>query len=93
MNETLSDHLAKYECILVMQQTSETELRDLDSQLPSDIHLVKYEKDFKIEIDAVRAFKKSDIFDAYFDLGNNLLEITNGFGRIKPKLFTSFSKK
>jgi len=93
MNETLQDHLAKYDVQLVMQKTSDEELRDLDADLPSDVHLVRYEEDFRVEVDAVRAYKKADIFDAYHDLGKNVMEITNGYGRIKPKLYNSRVKK
>lgn len=89
MNETLQEHLLKYECVLLMQQTSEQELIDLDPELPSDVHLVTVEKNFTLEVDAVRAYKMSDIFDAYFDLGYSVLSIKSGFGRIKPKLYSA----
>lgn len=66
---------------------------DMDeSSLPTDIHLVEYEVGDTLYVDMVRAYKKVDIFDTYYDklnaIGGTLLAITNGFGRIKPKLFT-----
>ena len=66
---------------------------DMDeSSLPTDIHLVEYEVGETLYVDMVRAYKKVDIFDTYYDklnaIGGTLLAITNGFGRIKPKLFT-----
>ena len=65
---------------------------DMDeSSLPTDIHLVEYEVGDTLYVDMVRAYKKVDIFDTYYDklntIGGTLLAITNGFGRIKPKLF------
>ena len=65
---------------------------DMDeSSLPTDIHLVEYEVGETLYVDMVRAYKKVDIFDTYYDklnaIGGTLLAITNGFGRIKPKLF------
>lgn len=62
-----------------------------DSDLPTDIHLVEYEVDGTLYVDMARAYKMVDIFDAYYDkvssLGGTLLSITNGYGKVKPKLF------
>ena len=62
-----------------------------ESSLPTDIHLVEYEVDGTLYVDMARAYKKVDIFDTYYDklqeLNGTLISITNGFGRIKPKLF------
>jgi len=84
---TLQDHLEAYEALLLFQETSEEELIDLDSQLPSDVHLVRYELDGEVCVDAIRAYRMSDIFDGLYDRGAAVLEITSGFGRIKPKLY------
>ena len=39
----------------------------------------------------VRCYKKVPIFDVYYDklkpLGGKIISITNGYGKIKPKLF------
>ena len=35
--------------------------------LPTDIHLVEYEVEGKLYVDAIRAYKMSDIFDGYYD--------------------------
>ena len=62
-----------------------------ESSLPTDIHLVEYTIGDTLYVDMVRAYKAVDIFDAYYDklVGKGeLLSITNGYGRIKPKLFT-----
>jgi len=75
-----------------MQETSHEELCDLDYDLPTDTHLVRYEKDFQIMFDAVRAYKMSDIFDAYYDAGFSVQEICHGYGRIKPQLFQDSKK-
>ena len=81
------EQLEKRKCVLLMEETSEQELRDLDADLPSDTHLVRVEKDFRISVDAVRAYKAVDIFDVYHDLGYTVQTIESGYGRIKPKLF------
>ena len=63
----------------------------VDSELPTDIHLVEYEVGDVLYVDMVRAYKMVDIFDVYYDkisaVGGVLNSITNGYGRIKPKLF------
>lgn len=89
MTKELSELLEANEATLLMQETSHEELRDLDSDLPTDVHLVRVEKDFQIRVDAVRAYKKVDIFDAYHDAGYTVQEISAGYGRIKPKLFVN----
>ena len=61
-----------------------------DTQLPSDVHIIRYTLDGKECFDAVRAYSMSDIFDSYYDkLGkdNPIHSIRSGYGRIKPKLF------
>ena len=76
--------------LIHIEQTTKAELLKLDAELPSDIHLVRYKKPSwkkKEKISAIRAFRKVDIFDHLHDAGYAVLEITSGFGRIKPKLF------
>ena len=62
------------------------------SELPTDIHLVEYEVGETLYVDMVRAYKMVDIFDPYYDklsaIGGTLISITNGYGKIKPKLYT-----
>ena len=86
--------LKEYGVVLVMQETSREELRDLDADLPTDTHLVEYINTMSDTkgFDAVRAFKKSDIFDAYSDLGCKVIAIESGYGRIKPKLWVDARK-
>ena len=78
--------------VVLMEKTSEAELRDLDKQLPSDIHLVEYTLDDEFRVDGVRAHTMVDIFDFYHDLGAKVSRISSGFGSIKPKLFTNQQK-
>jgi hypothetical protein len=87
MTKDLSKLLEDNECFLLMQQTSHEEMTDLVSDLPTDTHLVRAEKDFQISIDAVRSYRMSSIFDAYYDAGYTVQEIRQGYGRISPKLF------
>lgn len=61
-----------------------------DTNLPTDVHLVKYSIGNKTFHDAVRAYTKVDIFDVYYDKLNGdgtIHSIQSGFGRIKPKLY------
>ena len=93
-NDNFIECLPEYGVILMMQETSEQELIDLASELPTDTHLVHYRCLSGAEgCDAVRAYKKSDVFDAYHDMGYTVLSITNGFGNIKPKLFINSKKE
>ena len=63
-----------------------------DRELPTDIHLVEYTANDTLYVDTVRAHKAVDIFDFYYDkllpLGGEIVSISSGFGRIKPKLFS-----
>jgi len=79
--------------IVMMEQTSEEELRDLDKQLPSDIHLVEYTLDDEFQADGIRAHSMVDIFDFYYDLGAKVSRISSGFGQIKPQLFKNTENK
>ena len=92
MNETKLQALESRKCVLLMEQTSHEELVDLNSDLPTDTHLVTAERcvdsdTTTIEQDAVRAYKSVDIFDVYHDLGYTVLGIKNGYGACKPKLW------
>ena len=90
----LADCLPRYGVQLLMQETSHEELQDLAADLPTDTHLVSFRYPHgAISADAVRAYSKADIFDAYHDSGLTVLEIKNGYGRIKPKLFQDAKKK
>lgn len=80
--------------IIHIENTTLEKLKKLDSELPTDIHLVRYKKPSwktKEKISAIRAFKQVDIFDHLHDAGYAVLEIQSGFGRIKPKLFNADS--
>ena len=85
MNKDLNELLASNQCSLLVEKTSREELRDLDSDLPSDVHLVVTDQG----VYGVRGYKSVDIFDSFHDAGHKVLEIENGYGRIKPKLFKS----
>lgn len=87
------DVFQKYGLVLLMQETSEDELADLDGELPTDTHLVRYRtREGAVGCDAVRSYTAADIFDAYHDAALTVLEIKSGWGRIKPKLFTDSKK-
>jgi len=76
--------------IMLIERTSEEKLLKLDKSLPTDTHLVRVKKPSwkkKEQVMAIRAFRKVDIFDLLHDEGWQVLEIRNGFGQIKPKLY------
>lgn len=61
-----------------------------DKQLPTDMHIVHYSVGGDNYYDAVRAYTKVDIFDAYYDKLHGIgtiHSIKSGYGRIKPKLY------
>lgn len=88
-----TDVFEKYGIVLLMQETSQDELADLDGELPTDTHLVRYKTpEGAVGCDAVRSYTAADIFDAYHDAALTVLEIKSGWGRIKPKLFTDSQK-
>lgn len=80
---TLADTLKANQCTLLLEETSENEIRDLEKDLPTDLYLVVTDQG----VYGVRAWKSSDIFDSFFDEGHQVQEIRAGFGRIKPNLF------
>lgn len=77
--------------IIHFNSTTEEKLRKLEPKLPTDIHLVRYRKPTwkkKQKASAIRAFRMVDIFDYLHAEGWEVLEIRQGFGRIKPQSFT-----
>ena len=82
--------LKKSDVILVRENTDEKTIVLDSKELPTDIHLVEYTDEGNTKIDAVRAFKMSDVFDAYYDLGvKTITSIRTGYGSIRPNLWTS----
>ena len=87
-NPESSDIRAKYGLVILMQETSEQELIDLAADLPTDTHLVSYRTaEGVVGADAVRAHKQADVFDYYHDRACEILAISSGFGRIKPRSY------
>ena len=80
----------KYSVQVLMEQTSEQEIHDLSKELPTDTHyVVGISPAGDVINEAVRAYNKVDIFDAYCDAGYKITSITNGYGSVKPKLWVS----
>lgn len=84
--------------ITFMEGVTKEEIQDLNSELPTDIHLIEFVRGQELYVDAVRAYKKVDIFNVYYDRLNaearqglisnfEIKSITSGYGSIKPKLF------
>jgi len=92
---------AKRKGIMVLfSNTTPEAVKEKERELPSDTHLVTYilpvEHDGmhgeKVVYDAVRASKRVDIFDLYYDRlkpeNGRLKSIDIGYGLVKPKLWT-----
>ena len=86
-------HLKKYDVILLFENTTRDTIRGEDSNLPGDTHLITYEVDGEVKLDAVRAYKMVDIFDGYHDRGVKVTRIESGYGKIKPKLYNPEKKE
>lgn len=80
---TLAETLIANSCSLLLEQTSEIEIKSLQKDLPSDVHLVVTDQG----VYGIRAAKASEIFDAFHDEGHKVAEIKSGYGCINPKLF------
>ena len=77
--------------IVLIESTTASKLRALDHEMPSDTHLVRWKKASwkkKEQVSAVKAFKQVDIFDHFYDQGLEILEITQGYGLVKPRLWS-----
>lgn len=81
-----------------MENVTKEEIQELNKELPTDIHLVEFVRGQELFLDAVRAYRKVDIFDLYHDKLNaearqglitnfEIRSISSGYGSIKPKLY------
>lgn len=86
----------KQSVVTVFENTTEQEVLELNKDLPTDLHLIEYEENNQFFLDAVRAYKKSDVFDIYYDRLNekaknneitsfSILSVRNGYGSILPR--------
>ena len=76
--------------IIHIENTSRDKLTELNNELPTDIHFVRYKKPTwkkKEKVSAIRAYRKVDIFDTLHDQGYQVLEIESGYGTLRPNLF------
>lgn len=93
LSPDFAEILSLYGVQHLMSETSECELTDLSSDLPTDTHLVTFRTaEGAVSCDAARAHSRCDIFDAYADSGLTVIGISSGFGVIKPILFNNESK-
>jgi len=78
--------------IFILNTTPDV-IREMDPELPTDTHIIEYVIDGETSYDAIRAYKKTDVFDLYHDkfkkdnISATIVAISNGYGRIKPKLY------
>jgi hypothetical protein len=85
---TKTAELRKHDVTLLMDSTSINDIEADSKNLPSDVHVVTYVEEGIEKVDAVRAYRKVDIFDAYYDFGiRTILAIESGFGSIRPNLY------
>lgn len=90
---TKTAELRKHDVTLLMDSTSINDIEADSKNLPSDVHVVKYVEEGVEKVDAVRAYRKVDIFDAYYDFGiRTILAIESGFGSIRPNLYQTEKK-
>jgi hypothetical protein len=75
-----------YSCTVLKVQCDETDLKN--PKLPNDTYIVEYSVNNKNFKDLVRAGKKSEIFDMYYDkYRENLMTIDHAYGTISPRLW------
>ena len=85
--------LKKHDVILLLDSTTVKDVEDGSKNLPSDVHIVRYVEEGVEKVDAVRAYRKTDIFDAYYDLCiKNIKEIVSGYGSIRPNMYQTEKK-
>ena len=95
--------MASGDVIIFEEQVTREDIEKRRSELPSDIHLIEYVKGNELFLDAVRCYKKVDIFDFYYDILNEeakaedstfeIRSITSGHGSVAPKLFNTTKPK
>ena len=81
--------MAKQDISILLENCTPEELQTR-RDLPTDTHLVRLKKPTwkkKEQVMAVRAYDKVGVFDHFHDQGFIVLEISNGFGTHKPKLW------
>ena len=82
------DDLRTSECIILEQGINPDEF--VHNELPTDSHLIEYMIGGDTFVDVVRAYKKADIFDIYYDkiyaIGK-IISINSGFGKVKPSIY------
>ena len=85
---TKTAELRKHDVTLLLDSTTVKDIEADSKNLPSDVHVVTYVEEGIEKVDAVRAYRKVDIFDAYYDFGiRTILAIESGFGSIRPNLY------
>jgi len=83
----------KQDVNIFILNTTPDAIREMDAELPTDTHIIEYYVNGEISYDAIRAYKTTDVFDLYYDkfkrdnIDATIVSITNGYGRIKPKLY------
>jgi len=85
-------HMRKYDVTLLWSNTNMDNIKNESKELPTDVHLVTYvdhDDDNRVKMDAVRSYKMTDVFDAYYDYGyKDVKSITSGYGSISPRRYT-----
>ena len=82
------EELRKSKCQIVEQGICPDKFDD--SELPTDVHIISYSVGGDTYHDAVRGYRKVDIFDEYYDKLKDIgtiVDIRSGLGKIKPKLY------
>ena len=83
----------KQDVNIFILNTTPADIAAQDAELPTDTHIIEYVVGEETTYDAIRAYKTTDVFDLYYDkfkrdnIQATIVAITNGYGRIKPKLY------
>ena len=85
-----NDDLRTTDCKILEQGINPNEFQH--NELPTDSHLIEYMIGADTFVDVVRAYRMSDIFDAYYDKISHIGKIVSikaGFGKVRPNLYNS----
>jgi len=77
---------SRYGCQILKHNCTLEEAKVTD--VPTDAYIVTYMIDGKVCYDLTRCGKRVDLFDMYYDnIGNSILSIKWGYGKINPKVW------
>ena len=92
----------KLGCQIFVTSTTKEHIDSTQHEWPTDVHIVEYIIDGEVFLDAARAYKMVDIFNAFYDKLSRrgrdhgvewkIVSIRCGYGKVKPKLWNYRAK-